>query len=582
MRKPLIAFVLATMTAVALAQGVWAGDRVVGGSPAQPGTWPFMAYLLIGGAWQCGGTLVSKTMVLTAAHCTRDADGKPWTAAAYTIRLGSTDRDRGGLLRTVKRVIVHENYDPKTSRDDIALLELSEPADLPTVALASPVAAMRGLVRYAPVSETAPFGKVVGWGRTDAATQSASHDLMEAPIPIIEASACNAVMGGTDRGAIDARQICAGLSQGGVDACNGDSGGPLLAPGQDDQWVEVGVTSWGVSRCGDPHTYGVYTRVAAYSEWLNQAIAKTGGAPAGGPSVPVGGTGAGEGGVLAAAPTVMAAAAREDGKVRIRICHNGVCQPGEGSARPLTVGETFRIEVETAFDGYLMLLDVGGDGKITQLFPNPYSAAANADGRIRAGSTMVFPDKSYGFALTAAQPLGRGRLIAVVAEKKDVLAGVAVAKNGLTDMPNRGLATLDRLEAVLKPQTIVEAAAGAVPPPPPSAAVPAPVKPVAPAAVASVPVPAVPAAKPVATPTGTVAVKPGAMVPPVKPASVAVPAVAAVPVKPAVEKPTAAPPTTAPAVAVVPPAKPVAVVSPPVPAAPVGWAAGQRDYIVVQ
>jgi secreted trypsin-like serine protease len=53
-----------------------------------------------------------------------------------------------------------------------------------------------------------------------------------------------------------------------VDTCQGDSGGPLMMFNSSSQWVLVGITSYGQG-CAEPNYAGVYTRVAAFTSWIN-------------------------------------------------------------------------------------------------------------------------------------------------------------------------------------------------------------------------------------------------------------------------------------------------------------------------
>ena len=56
-----------------------------------------------------------------------------------------------------------------------------------------------------------------------------------------------------------------------LDTCQGDSGGPLMMFSSTNQWILVGLTSYGEG-CARPMSPGVYTRVAAYSDWINSIM----------------------------------------------------------------------------------------------------------------------------------------------------------------------------------------------------------------------------------------------------------------------------------------------------------------------
>lgn len=74
-------------------------------------------------------------------------------------------------------------------------------------------------------------------------------------IPLVDHDNCND--DNSYRGLITPRMVCAGLDQGGIDTCEGDSGGPLTIAN-----LLIGVVSWGGKTCGSPNYFGVYTRVA--------------------------------------------------------------------------------------------------------------------------------------------------------------------------------------------------------------------------------------------------------------------------------------------------------------------------------
>jgi secreted trypsin-like serine protease len=56
-----------------------------------------------------------------------------------------------------------------------------------------------------------------------------------------------------------------------ADTCSGDSGGPLMMFSSNNQWILIGLTSYGYG-CAQPAYAGVYTRVAAYQDWINATM----------------------------------------------------------------------------------------------------------------------------------------------------------------------------------------------------------------------------------------------------------------------------------------------------------------------
>jgi secreted trypsin-like serine protease len=86
-----------------------------------------------------------------------------------------------------------------------------------------------------------------------------------ASIPLLDTEQCIApqVYGPNKLGS---GMFCAGFLEGGVDTCQGDSGGGMVCEVRGRQSV-VGLTSWGYG-CGRPNRPGVYTKVSDYLDWI--------------------------------------------------------------------------------------------------------------------------------------------------------------------------------------------------------------------------------------------------------------------------------------------------------------------------
>jgi secreted trypsin-like serine protease len=93
--------------------------------------------------------------------------------------------------------------------------------------------------------------------------ETLENNLREVQVPIVSNETCNDSYGGI----ITPNMLCAGYPEGGADACFGDSGGPLMVPSDDNNWLLTAVVSFGVG-CAQPESYGVYTRVRPYLEWI--------------------------------------------------------------------------------------------------------------------------------------------------------------------------------------------------------------------------------------------------------------------------------------------------------------------------
>ncbi|XP_069004206.1 transmembrane protease serine 13a [Embiotoca jacksoni] len=232
-------------------------SRIIGGSKAKTGQWPWQLSLHFQGSHVCGGVLIAPDFVLTAAHCF-PSNSLTTSVKNWSVYGGLVSLDGLPEPYRVEKILLNENYDRKTNDQDVALLKLTSPV------------VFNDKVQPAclPMSgQQFPQGAscwTSGFGTTEAGSGTVSKDLMEVTVDIFDTRVCN------DRrvygGAVTKNMVCAGKLEGGKDSCQGDSGGPLVCKG-DSLWYLVGITSWGAG-CGEKNKPGVYTKVSSVLPWI--------------------------------------------------------------------------------------------------------------------------------------------------------------------------------------------------------------------------------------------------------------------------------------------------------------------------
>ena len=236
-------------------------ERIVGGQEADPGEYPWQVSLLYEGQSVCGGTLIDPQWVLTVAHCLVEPDGSTTPAEKIEVLLGEHDLSKNDGTEqqiAISEVINHEQYGLVAgSYDyDIGLLKLKTPATI----IEGQVESI-ALNTHMDIPVHAP-AVVTGWGVTSSGG-TAPFILHEVTVPIVSNQTCRE----SYKDVFTENMICAGYEEGGKDACQGDSGGPLVLQDANNNWLHVGIVSFGEG-CAAPNFYGVYARTSKFIDWI--------------------------------------------------------------------------------------------------------------------------------------------------------------------------------------------------------------------------------------------------------------------------------------------------------------------------
>jgi len=271
-------------------------QRVISGTTASNTVFPIIDWQVAvitnlggGSISLCGGSIISRRFVVTAAHCVKTlSNGQLANPNNMDIIPGHERNNPRGANRGVARFWVHPSYDAgtanPTSRIDLAIIEVLSDFTYNTNPALGPLVGPIQLCTGTTCNTAGAELFVSGYGRTNSAVSSStSNDLIYAELSFVAQSTCESKFLANFGWNLPSTNVCAESRPTSLnparDSCFGDSGGPLVrnfGSQVSPNWFQVGVVSTGTvpandqtkAACGEPGEYGVYVGVAGNEVWI--------------------------------------------------------------------------------------------------------------------------------------------------------------------------------------------------------------------------------------------------------------------------------------------------------------------------
>ncbi|KAF2903165.1 hypothetical protein ILUMI_03023 [Ignelater luminosus] len=202
---------------------------------------------------QCGGSIISSYWVVSAAHCVELMENSQ-VEVKYINIISNNKEWRKGRKHKIAKMIMNKYYNKHILSNDSSLIKVIEPFTLKNEV---PIAVAASDYEYI-VNITAT---VIGWGHNETDSKVIQNTLFAVDVVIFSQTYCTKLYG---LGAVTSDMFCAGAYEGGKDACQFDSGGPIVKNN-----ILIGIISWG-GDCGNKTQPGVYGKLSYFIRWFKE------------------------------------------------------------------------------------------------------------------------------------------------------------------------------------------------------------------------------------------------------------------------------------------------------------------------
>lgn len=244
---------------------------IVKGENFKRGAWPWMVALMSRATGEnkffCGAVLVSRTKVLTAAHCIQDKHREKIKTRDVWLILGAYDlsnRNEVGVYSVApSEIIMHPDWNPYVDKYDADIAAIIVEHDVPYNTFIRPVCIASNQIE-------AREGHVSGWGSSLSPDETKLHENIakQLKIPVWTNEYCFLESNEFVKVA-SARTFCAGKRDG-AGVCNGDSGGGLYVRSGGVFYLQglVSASLLAEGRC-NVFNFALYTNVNKFISWID-------------------------------------------------------------------------------------------------------------------------------------------------------------------------------------------------------------------------------------------------------------------------------------------------------------------------